>query len=114
VQARHIFSHPLGDKLGQGHTGAFQQVNPGLFNGIDDVAMQYQLKTVMVSTPVLVQAGAKQLFVVHLAPHRRFNHAPDLETVCSDDCERLVNRSPSFFNARLRASRGARSNRVVA
>ena len=56
VQTRHILGYPLGNKLGQRHTGAFQQVFPGLFNGIDDIAVQHQLEAVMVRTTVLVQA----------------------------------------------------------
>jgi len=56
VQTRHILGYPLGNKLGQRHTGAFQQVFPGFFNGIDDIAVQHQFKAVMVRPAVFIQA----------------------------------------------------------
>ena len=56
MQARHILGYPLGNKLGQRHPGTFQQVFSGLFNGIDDIAVQHQFQAVMVRTTILVQA----------------------------------------------------------
>jgi len=114
VQARHILRNPLGDKLRQNQTRIFQQVFPGLLNGINDVAMQYQFQPVVIRMTVFVQARAEQLFIGHFEPHRRFNHIAGPDDTCPGNCERLDSRSPSFFRPRLRASRGPRSNKVAA
>ena len=74
MQARHVFSHFVGDEMSQRGARVFQQVFAGFFNGLDDVAVQHPFQAVVLGMPVRpVQAGTEQFFTVHLAPQKRLS-----------------------------------------
>ncbi|MNF76161.1 hypothetical protein D3C84_582670 [compost metagenome] len=110
VQARDVFGHFIDDELRQHLARAFEQVFPGLFDGIDDVAVQHQFQAFVVGIaghPAVCRA--EQFFAAHGVPLKRLNQDLGLARLS----ERLARRSPRLRRLWVSTSRGASSNRVT-
>ncbi|MNO92898.1 hypothetical protein D3C76_844840 [compost metagenome] len=110
VQARDVFGHFVDDELRQHLARAFEQVFPGLFDGIDDVAVQHQFQAFVVGIAGhSTVCRAEQFFAAHGVPLRRLNQDLGLARLS----ERLARHSPRLRRLWVSTSRGASSNRVT-